>query len=86
MATGTYTLTRELLDSMLVEEQSPKLRLGCAMHPEAGADAFYEDGRVSLLCRECEWPLVVAVAEGAPVPVRSLDELAPAAGLAEVAS
>jgi hypothetical protein len=60
---------------MLVKEKEPKVRLGCHMHPEAGVDAVYRDGVVSLACRECETPTVLEIAEGAPVSVRSLEQL-----------
>lgn len=73
----TYTLTRQLLDSMLIEERASKVQLGCVMHPRAGVEAHYAAlGSLQLTCCECgALAAAVRVGDGPQVQVRSLEEI-----------
>lgn len=62
-----YGLTREVLDRMLVKIGEPKIGLVCTMHPTAGVHAFYQDGDLRLLCRECGFESVRLKVASAPM-------------------
>lgn len=48
-----YALNRQVLDSMLVKEQQPRIRLGCTEHPDSGTVSVYQDGCVRVPCGAC---------------------------------
>lgn len=59
------TLKRADLDRLYVTAEAQGLMpLVCIQHPEDGVNAFYEDGRMRLLCKNCGFELVrIKVAE-----------------------